>query len=181
MTVLRKLGVYGLAAGVAFYALPLWAAEAGEEAGLPQLDTSLFPEQLFWLAVSFAILYALMAFVALPGVKRTQDNRHHVISSELSAATAANEAAREMVAKYEGALAEARTKAQATVSEIAAQAAKESAARQAAQQQELNKRLQDAEASIKSVRDAALKDIKGIAAELAHGIVERVTGMKVKA
>lgn len=175
----KYLGV-GFAVAAALYALPLMAAEAGEKTGLPQLDTALFPAQLFWLAVSFAVLYVLMAFVALPGVKRTQDNRHHVISSELAAASAANEAARTMVAQYERALSDARAKAQATISDITAQAAKESAAKQTTQQQELNKRLQDAEASIKSVRDSALRDIKGSAAELAHGIVEKVTGLKVK-
>lgn len=181
MIVSRKYLGFGSAVTVTLYALPLMAAEAGEKTGLPQLDVSLFPAQLFWLAVSFAVLYVLMAFVALPGVKKTQDNRHHVIAAELASATAANDAARAMVAQYEKALADARAKAQATVSDITAKATKESAAKQLVQQQELSKRLSDAEASIKSVRDAALKDIQGFASELAHGIVEKVTGLKVKA
>jgi F-type H+-transporting ATPase subunit b len=181
MTASRKFWTIGLVVSAALYALPLMAAESGDEAGLPQLDTSLFPEQLFWLAISFAVLYVLMAYVALPGVKRTQDKRHHVISSELASASAANEAARAMVAQYEKALADARAKAQATISDMTTQAAKESAAKQATQQQELSKRLQDAEASIRAVRDAALKDIKGAVSDLAQGIVEKVTGLKVKA
>jgi F-type H+-transporting ATPase subunit b len=181
MNLQRKWLTIGLTVSAVLYALPLMAAEAGEEAGLPQLDTSLFPAQLFWLAVSFTVLYVLMRFVALPGVKKTQDNRHHVISSELSSASAANEAARSMVAQYERALADARAKAQATVSDITAQAAKDSVARQLTQQQELSKRLSDAEASIRAVRDTALNEIKGSVVELAYGIVEKVTGLKVKA
>ena len=102
-------------------------------AGLPQLDTALFPEQLFWLAVSFAILYVLMAYVALPAVRRTQDNRADTIAADLKAAEQANEQAKAMMAKYEKALADARAEAQGTIAQIAAEAAKESAARQAQQ------------------------------------------------
>lgn len=181
MALQRKLLSIGLTAGAAFYALPSFAAEGGEGGGLPQLDTTLFPEQLFWLAVSFAVLYVLMAAIALPGVKKTQDKRQHILSSELSVASRANEEARAMVAQYERALTDARAKAQATISAMSADAAKEAVAKQTVQQQELNKRLQDAETSIRAVRDVALKDIQNVASDLAHGIVEKVTGLKVKA
>ena len=76
-----------------------------EEAGLPQLDTSLFAEQIFWLAVSFGVLYLLMSSVALPRVAKTKDNRKHVIAGELEAARVANEAARQAVAQVEKSLA----------------------------------------------------------------------------
>jgi len=187
MNVQRKFVSFSLAASALFFALPLWASEVAEEAGgeqgggLPQLDTTLFPAQLFWLAISFAVLYVLMAKLALPGVKKVQDKRQDVLKAELSAASYANEQARTMVAQYERALTEARTKAQATINDMMAKAAAESAARQAAQQQDLAVRLQDAEAKIRSVRDSAMKDVQGAAAELAHGIVEKITGLKVKA
>lgn len=181
MTLTRKYAGVLPAVGAALYALPLMAAESGEKTGLPQLDTTLFPEQLFWFAVTFILLYVLMAFVALPGVSRAQNKRQETISSELAAAIAANEAAKMMIAHYEKALADARAKAQATVSAITAQAAKESAEKQAKQQQELAKRLHEAEAKIAAMRDAALKDVKGTATELANAIVEKITGLRAKA
>ena len=144
-------------------------------AGLPQLDTALFPEQLFWLAISFGVLYALMALVALPAVRRTQDGRAEAIAADLKAAEQANEQAKSMMARYEKALADARAEAQGTIAEIAAQAAKESAAKQAAQQQELAGRLNEAEAKIAAARDAAIRDVKAGAAELAAAIVDKVT------
>jgi len=168
------------AIGAALYALPLMAAESGEKIGLPQLDTSHFPEQLFWLALSFALLYCLMAFVALPGVKYTQDKRQEIIATELAAATAANDAAKAMIAQYEKALADARAKAQATVNEIAVQTTKESAEKQAVQHKELTQRLHEAEAKIATTRDAALKDVKGAATELANAVIEKITGARVK-
>jgi len=158
-------------------ALTSFTALADQD-GLPQLDPSHFPSQLFWLALSFAVLYALMAFVALPAVQRTQEQRAETIERELAAAQAANEAARATMAQYDKALADARAAAQATVSGMAAQAARESAAKQAAQQQQLAKRLAEAEAKITATRDAAVRDVKNAAADLAGAIVAKVTATR---
>ena len=157
-----------------------WAEESAEAAqeGLPQLNPAHFPEQLFWLAVTFALLYVCMRYIALPNVQRTQDTRAQKIAGDLAAAQASNEDAKNMMVKYEKALADARAQARATVGEIAAKAAQESAAKQAAQRQQLAKRLAEAEAKIAEARDAAVKDIKGTASSLADAIFEKVTGGK---
>jgi F-type H+-transporting ATPase subunit b len=179
MLPLRKINTFITTAGLALYAMPVMAAEgSAEEAGLPQFDTSLFPAQLFWLALTFVALYLLMSKVALPGVKRTLDQRSTTLSSDLKAAEAANEAAKAMITQYEKALTDARAKAQATVSEITAAAAKASAESQTAQQRELSKRLHDAEAKIGAAKNDAIKNIGSAAQDLAGTIVEKVSGMK---
>lgn len=162
--------------------LPLLAAEGAREAkeGLPQFDTEMFPGQIFWLAITFALLYVMMAYVALPRVARTQDKRQAAISDELAAAAAASEAAKSTIAQYERALSEARMQAQAAVGEITAQAAKASMERQAIQQKELTRRLQEADARITKARDAAIGDIRGPAAELASAVIEKITGTKMQ-
>ncbi len=167
---------------VALQTLPALAEEGGAaKAGLPQLDVSLFPEQLFWLAISFALLYVMMRYVALPGVQRAQDNRKQIIDAALTAAKAANEQARDMGHQADKALAEARAKANATIGDIKTQASKLASDEQTAQSKILGGRMRDAESNIASARDAALKEIEGKAAELAAQIVENVSGMKVSA
>jgi F-type H+-transporting ATPase subunit b len=151
-----------------------YAEEA--KAGLPQLNTAMFPEQLFWLALSFGLLYVLMSRVALPKISATQDTRRAAMAADLAAAQTANDNARTMMAQYEKALADARIQAQATISEITASAAKESASKQATQQQAIAMRLSEAEAKINASRDAAIKGVKDEAANLAKSIVERVSG-----
>ena len=158
------------------YALPCAAETA--EGGLPQFDTTLFPAQLFWLAICFALLYVLMNFVALPNVQRTQAKRHETVASDLASANAANEAAKTMIAQYEKALAEARSKAQTMVTDMATKAAKEAAAQQAEQQEILNKRLAEAESKIAAARDAALIEARAQAESLALLIAEKVTGAR---
>ena len=175
MTMLRKLSFSSLMLTLSVSALPAFAAEGSEsKAGLPQLDVTLFPAQLFWLALTFVTLYVLMAYVALPRVKQTQDRRSTVLTTDLAAAEQANEAAKAMIAQYEKSLSDARSKAQATVAEISAVAAKASAESQSLQQRELGKRLQEAEAKIGVTRDDAIKNLNSAASDLATVIVEKV-------
>ena len=179
MPPVRKTVSYLAGVAAALLTLPACAADAElRPTGLPQLDTSKFPEQLFWLAISFVTLYVLMTFIALPGVRRTQETRKGIIAGELAAATAANEQAKAMAAQVEKALADARAKAQATVSEIKAQAAKEAAEQQSVQQKELSRRLHEAETKIKASRDAAIRDAQKSAADLSASIVDKIAGLK---
>ncbi len=172
-------------AGLAGGALALLAdsarAEEAAKAGLPQFDPTVIPGQLFWLALSFGLLYALMAWVALPAIRKTQERRGVVVRGDLDAAAAANAKAKATQAEYEKALIEARIKAQAAVSGLAEAAEKESVAQQTARQRELNRRIAAAEVQIAVARHAALKDVDAAAVELADVIADRVAGLKTGA
>lgn len=172
--------------GLAAVLLPALPALAGggeekNEAGLPQLDTALFPEQLFWLVISFAVLYWLMARVALPNIQKTQENRSETITNDLAAARAVNQRAQNMIAHYEKTLLEARAEAQATVTEITAQAAREAAEMEASQLREIGKRLQETEAQVLAAREAAMKNIHAVAVDLGVSLAEKITGTKLSA
>lgn len=173
----RFLSIYLTVASIVLVDARLALASEGEGAakvGLPQLDTSFYAGQLFWLAVSFGVLYFLMAKVALPAVRRTQDTRSDLIKGELAAASAANDAAKAMIAQYEKALSDARSKAGATVSSIVSAAAKDASAREQAAQQEMTRRLGEAESRLRTARDAAIADIKSSASDLAQAITAKV-------
>ncbi|MFA5040519.1 MAG: hypothetical protein WC464_02665 [Bdellovibrionales bacterium] len=164
--------------------LPVWAeeatevAEVGKKEGLPQLDPALFPEQIFWLAVTFATLYVLMAYVALPRVAKTQSNRKRVITAEIESARKANEAAKASLVSVEKALREARENAHGRVSEMLAEVAEEANGRRAAQEKELLRKLHTAEADIATTRTAALAEMRSSAEDLAAAVVEKILGSK---
>jgi len=90
------------------------ASEGGEAAGqisLPQLDTSTFPTQLFWLAVSFTLLYLLLSRVTLPRVRRLVGAREERISGDLERAEQLRSEAEIMAADADRRLAEAKREA----------------------------------------------------------------------
>lgn len=175
--ILTRLTVCG---GIFLLSLPAWAEEAAEEAkgSLPQLDVQFFPGLLFWLAVSFPLLFVLMRFLAVPRVLQTRAKRQHVLRTDLEAAEADNEQARVLRTALEKAIADARAKAQATVSGMAAAAAQEEAEKRTAQQQELGRRIAEAETRLDALRESALKDARKAADDLASAMVEKLIGQK---
>ncbi len=160
--------------------LPMWAeeAEGGKKDGLPQLDPALFPEQIFWLVVSFAVLYLLMSRVALPRVAATQGNRKKVIAAQIESARAANEAAKASQASVEKGLAEARAKAHEGVSVQLAKVAEEANERRATQEKELMRKLHRAEADIATARASALEQIRSDAEGFANEVIAKILGKK---
>ncbi|MDD3371889.1 MAG: F0F1 ATP synthase subunit B' [Alphaproteobacteria bacterium] len=165
----------------ALSSLPSWAEEAheaAEEGGLPQFDPAGFPEQIFWIVISFILMYLLMNFLVLPRYAVTQGKRKEVISSEIESARVANEEAKISVAVAEKALSEAREKAQADVTEMLTRVADEAVERQATQEKDLLRKLHSAEEGIAVARAAALEKVRGVALDLAENVVEKVLGVK---
>ena len=52
----------------------------------PPFQSEFFPSQLFWLAVSFVLLYVLMSKIALPRIGAIMADRSKRISDDLAAA-----------------------------------------------------------------------------------------------
>lgn len=163
------------AAGQAF------AAEAGHSAGMPQFDLHRFPSQIFWLGVTFLVLYWVMSKVALPRIGEVLEARANRIGGDLDRAAALKSEADQIRAAYEKALGESRTKAQEVGRATEATLAKEAADRQATLGNELAGRVRAAEDRIAAAKKAAMANLAGVAAEAATMAVERVSGLKVSA
>src|SRR5580658_2533304 len=85
-------------------------APAGHPA-FPPFQAEHFPSQLIWLAVSFVLLYVLMAKVALPRIAAIFAERSKRIGDDLKAAQGFKEQSDAAHAAYEKALADARARA----------------------------------------------------------------------
>ncbi len=100
-------------APIAAGAIVALGAAPAQAAGLPQLDISTFPTQLFWLTVSFGLLYGLMSRVTLPRVDRLISERDATVASNLEEAERLRREAKIMAAQCEQRIAKARHQAEA--------------------------------------------------------------------
>ena len=62
--------------------------------GLPQLDISTWPTQLFWLLITFSIGYIIISTLVVPSISTVLENRSDKISSDVQKAKNANENAK---------------------------------------------------------------------------------------
>jgi F-type H+-transporting ATPase subunit b len=142
----------------------------------PPFQAQHFPSQLFWLAISFVLLYVLMSKVALPRIGSILAARSRVIGDDLAAAERLKEQSDAAHAAYDKALADARARAQAMASTTRQQQASEAEAAQKRLEAQLHERLAAAEQSIAATRTAAMGNVRSIAADTAAAIVERLIG-----
>lgn len=146
---------------------------------MPQLDVSYFPPQLVWLAITFVVLYFLMARLAIPKISEVLENRQNRISSDLEEAKRLSEDADKAKAEYEASLADARSKAHGIVAELKAEMAKEQEASKAELDGKLAAQAKEAEASIQAAKDTALSHVREIAADAAKTTVGRLVDLNV--
>jgi F-type H+-transporting ATPase subunit b len=152
-------------------------APAGHS-GFPPFQSENFPAQLFWLAVTFILLYVLMSKVALPRIGSILAARSKHIADDLAAAQRFKEQSDAAHAAYEKALADARSRAQGIASATREQQAAEAEATNKRLETQLHERLAAAEQSIAATRTAAMGNVGTIAADTASAIVERLIGQR---
>jgi F-type H+-transporting ATPase subunit b len=150
-------------------------APAGHNA-FPPFQRENFASQLIWLAVSFVLLYVLMAKVALPRIAAIFADRERRIGDDLKAAQGFKTQSDAANAAYEQALADARVRAQAIAAETREQQAAAAEATNKRLEAQLHEKLAAAEQSIAATRTAAMGNVGAIAAETASAIVERLIG-----
>lgn len=163
-------------AGILLAASPALAEEGG---GLPQLDTSTYPSQLFWLAVCFAVLYVAMWRLSLPRVGATLERRRLQKDGDLSQAAEWNDEAERIKADYERALARARATAAANVSAAERDISGKIADEQAKFADNARKRFAAAEQNIAKAKADALNSLTDISADTTAEMVQKVAGIQV--
>src|SRR5262249_24406536 len=97
---------------------------------MPQLDVSTFAPQLVWLAITFVVLYHLMAKLGLPRVNAIIEARRKRLDDDLARAAEMKAEAEAIIAAYQNTMAEARAEAQATIRERTDRFTAEAAERQ---------------------------------------------------
>jgi F-type H+-transporting ATPase subunit b len=155
------------------------AAEAGAEAehasgGLPQLDFTTFPSQIFWLAVTVFVLFQLLNRVALPRIASVLEERADAIADDLDRAEEFKRKAADAEAAYQQALADARAKAQGIVAETRAEIQKDVDAAMAKADAEIAARATESEKRIREIRDSAMAAVEEVANDTAAAVVDAV-------
>jgi F-type H+-transporting ATPase subunit b len=150
--------------------------EAPHEGGFPPFDTTTFPSQLFWLAVTFTVLFVVLWKVAGPRINGAITGRRRAINSAVEAARKARGDAEAAEAAYRTALAGARARAAALAEENRQALNAEIAKVKADTDAKAAGAVAQADARIAATREAAKAHVSLAARDAAIAIVARLTG-----
>jgi F-type H+-transporting ATPase subunit b len=172
-----------LTASLTMAAFPAFAEDAAHESsgGLPQFDPQWWPSQIFWLAVCFFFLYAVLSAFVLPAIGGTLETRRQKVEGDLANAEQLKNQAEAARKSYETGLDNARAEAVAIIA-TAHQSIKTKAESQATafrdsmelQMDALSKRLDKAKAG-------AMNDMNSIAADIAREAALKIVGISFDA
>ncbi len=112
MKTMRKWNIYAavfLITANTSYAAPKGSIDQG--APIPHMDVSTYPSQIFWLMVSFALLYFLMYKKVLPQIQYTIERRQNTIESNLEKAAKLRDKAEDLKISYDKSLRQAHNHA----------------------------------------------------------------------
>jgi F-type H+-transporting ATPase subunit b len=151
-------------------------AEGGHKAPFPPFQKDTFASQMVSLLIAFVALYLIVSRIALPRVGSVLDARQNTIEGDLSEAQKLKDASDAALKAYESELAAARSRAQAIGTETREKLNAASEAERKTLEDRLSLKLADAEKTIASTREAAMRNVRGIAADAAAAIVQQLTG-----
>jgi F-type H+-transporting ATPase subunit b len=147
---------------------------------MPQLNFQDFAPQLFWLAVSFVLLYFLMARVALPRVGTILEERRNRIAADFAAAAQLREETEQALADYEQALADAKASAQKIARESREEMNANIERERAAVDAQISEQMADADKSVTALKESALGHIEEIAIETTDALIARLLSKQVE-
>lgn len=138
-----------------------------------------YGSQLFWLLITFGLVYFIVGRTMAPKVVDTIDRRDRRVAEDLAQADTARAAADEAEERWRQQENAAREQAKRKLGEARAAGARASEQRLAAANAELDARTAEADERIAAAQASAMSEINQVAAEAARDIVARVAGADV--
>jgi F-type H+-transporting ATPase subunit b len=151
-------------------------AEAGKAVGMPQLDFSTWPNQIFWLLVTLVVIYFVLSKIALPRIGAVLADRKSTITNDLAAAEELKQKAVAAEKAYNDALANARSEAAKIVAQAKAEIQKDLDAATAQADAEIAARAAESEKTIAAIRDGAAQAVSEVARDVAGELVAVLGG-----
>jgi F-type H+-transporting ATPase subunit b len=147
---------------------------------LPQLDIETYASQIFWLIVTFIVLYFLVAKIAMPRIAEVLEGRQERIEDDLDKAETLKKEAYLVRVEYEKALSSAREEAHEATRRVQEEIAKHGAEVEALANQKVGNMLKDAEDRIEAARNEVSSDKEIVADTLEQNVARDIIGDTVK-
>ena len=149
---------------------------------MPQLEQiGTYLSQVFWLVVTFVLLYVILWKAALPRMSSILAARQERTDDDLRKAERFKKEADEAAEAYEKTVADARSRAQGILRKAGEDLTAEAAARIADLDEELRTRTEEATARIYAAQAEAESELREIAAPAAQAAAARLIGAEVSA
>ena len=159
-----------------FFLKEVFAAESG---GMPQLNPEFWVSQIFWLILTFGILYIVLSKFILPKISGNLELRKSQIQENIEAAEKQREESESKLKEYEDIILKSKFEAINIFKETREKVLKDINAKKETLENQINEEVKKAEREINDLKKTAPEKINKIAVETSSEILKKLMGAEV--
>jgi len=158
------------------FSLEAFAAESG---GMPQLNPEFWISQIFWLTLTFGILYIVLSKLILPKISDNLESRKSQILENIEAAEKQRQNSEEKLKEYEEIVSKSKIEATNIFNQAREKALKDIRAKKDVLDKQIDDEIGKAEQEIKELQKSAPDKINKIAIETSSELIQKLIGAEV--
>ena len=158
------------------FSLEAFAAESG---GMPQLNPEFWISQIFWLTLTFGILYIILSKLILPKISDNLESRKSQILENVEAAEKQRQNSEEKLKEYEKIVSKSKMEAKSIFNQAREKALKDISAKKEVLDKQIDNEVGKAEQEIKVLQSGAAEKINKIAIETSSELIQKLIGAEV--
>ena len=159
-----------------FLSLEAFAAESG---GMPQLNPEFWISQIFWLTLTFGILYVVLSKIILPKISVNLESRKSEIQENIEAAENQRQKSESKILEYNKMLSKSKLEAKNIFKDAREKAMKDINSKKEVLDNQINDEIKKAEQEIVLLRKTAPEKINKIAIDTSSELVQKLIGANV--
>ena len=150
-----------------------------ESGGMPQLDPEFWISQIFWLVLTFGLLYIILSKFILPGISKNLENRKSQIVENIETADNQRLESEKLNKEYERVILDSKLKAKSIINNAKKKLINDINKKQELLQNEIDKEIKSAEKEIKMLIDESPAKINKIAIDTSSDLLKKLIGAEV--
>ena len=154
----------------------VFGAESG---GMPQLNPEFWISQIFWLTITFGVLYIVLSKLILPKISLNLELRKSQIQDNIEAAEKQRESSEAKLKEYDYIVSKSKLEANNIFKEARQNVLKEINAKKETLDRQIDEEIKKVEQEINSLRKGASVKINKIAIETTSELLMKLIGTEV--
>ena len=159
-----------------FFIKEVFAAESG---GMPQLNPEFWVSQIFWLTLTFGILYIVLSKIILPKISANLELRKSQIQENIEAAEKQRKSCETKLKEYDDIILKSRLDAKNIFKNAREKAIKDINLKKEALDKQIDEEIKRTEQEIKVLKKDAPEKINKIAVETSSELVKKLVGADI--
>ncbi|MDC0865798.1 F0F1 ATP synthase subunit B [Candidatus Pelagibacter sp.] len=154
-------------------------AFAAESGGMPQLNPEFWVSQIFWLTLTFGVLYVVLSKLILPKISNNLESRKSQILENIEAAEKQREDSEAKLEEYEEIISKSKLEAKNIFSQSREKVLKDIGTKREVLDKQIDEEISKAEQEINNLRESAPDKINLIAIEASSELIQKLIGAEV--